>query len=122
MKHLKSLREFVDVLTAIGEVQPIDVKVDWNLEIGAVTRRSYELRSPAPLFNRIKGIDRGLRVFGAPGGLSTNVRNRYSRVALALGFDPDTPGRKLVEALADTRARTGIPPKNGWDDGLVKRT
>jgi 4-hydroxy-3-polyprenylbenzoate decarboxylase len=40
MRHLKSLREFVDALSAIGEVQSIDAEVDWKLEIGAVTRRS----------------------------------------------------------------------------------
>jgi UbiD family decarboxylase len=54
--HLKSLREFLDALEGIGEVQPIDKEVDWNLEMGAIARRSMDLRLPAPLFNRIKGI------------------------------------------------------------------
>lgn len=111
MKHLKSLREFVDVLSSIGEVQPINVEVDWNLEIGAVTRRSYELRAPAPLFNRVKGIEPGLRVLGAPGGLSANARYKYARIATALGFPPEAPARDLVEALAAAVARPGMPPK-----------
>jgi 4-hydroxy-3-polyprenylbenzoate decarboxylase len=111
MRHLKSLREFVDALETIGEIQPIDSEVDWNLEIGAITRRSYELRAPAPLFNRIKGIESGFRVLGAPGGLSACASMKYARVALALGLDPETPGRKLVEHLADAQDRAGIPPR-----------
>lgn len=46
MKHLRSLREFLGELEKIGELQPIDKEVDWKLEIGAVARRSYELRAP----------------------------------------------------------------------------
>ena len=60
-RHLKSFREYVDVLTELGEVQPIDREVDWNLEMGAITRRCYELQAPAPLFNSIKGIEKGFR-------------------------------------------------------------
>jgi 4-hydroxy-3-polyprenylbenzoate decarboxylase len=94
MKHLKSLRGFIEALDAIGHVQPIDVKVDRNLEIGAVIRRSYEVRAPAPLFNKIKGVDDGLRVFGALGGLGADTRTRFARVALALGYPADRPGRR----------------------------
>lgn len=78
MKHLKSLREFIEGLREIGEVQPINKEVDWNLEIGAITRRSYELRAPAPLFNQIRGIEPGFRVLGAPGGLSADPSFNYS--------------------------------------------
>lgn len=74
MKHLKSLREFLTVLEAVGEMQPIDAEIDWNLEIGAMTRRSHELRAPAPLFNRIQGIAPGFRVPAAPGGISANAK------------------------------------------------
>lgn len=41
MNHLRSLRDFIDALDAIGEVQRIDKEVDWNLAMGAVARRSY---------------------------------------------------------------------------------
>jgi 4-hydroxy-3-polyprenylbenzoate decarboxylase len=111
LKRLRSLREFIDALKAIGEVQPIDKEVDWNLEIGAVTRRSYELRAPAPLFNTIKGIDRGLRVLGAPGGLSAQPEFKYARIALALGLPPNAPARTIIEGLAAARGKRGIPPR-----------
>jgi UbiD family decarboxylase len=111
MTHVKSLREFIEALRALGEVHPIDREVDWNLEIGAVTRRSYELRAPAPLFNAIRGISRGFRVLGAPGGLSAQPGLAYARIALALGLSPTTPPRALVEGLAAARGRRGIPPR-----------
>ncbi|WP_225851166.1 UbiD family decarboxylase, partial [Streptomyces sp. HPF1205] len=111
MRHLRSLREFIDALDAIGEIQRIDKEVDWNLELGAVARRSYELRAPAPLFTRIKGIEEGFRVLSAPGGLSARPRYTYSRIALALGLPATARGADIVTALADARAREPVPPE-----------
>jgi 4-hydroxy-3-polyprenylbenzoate decarboxylase len=110
MRHLRSLREFVAELDRIGELQPIDREVDWNLEMGAVARRGYELRAPAPLFNRITGIENGFRVLGAPGGLSAQPGLTYSRIALALGLPSDTAGTEIVTRLAEARRRAPIPP------------
>src|SRR5215469_11254424 len=87
MKHLKSLREFIEALNAIGEVQPISLEVDWNLEIGAIARRSDELRAPAPLFNVIKGTEPGFwvppaRKMSCLGRMSTScVFRRHSSTA-----------------------------------------
>ncbi len=41
MKHIKSLREYIDALKALGELLEVDKEVDWNLEIAAITRRCY---------------------------------------------------------------------------------
>jgi len=49
IKQLKDLREYLSVLDSMGGLQKIDVEVDWNLEIGAIIRRAYDLRAPAPL-------------------------------------------------------------------------
>lgn len=76
MKQLKDMREFLDVLNSIDELQEIDVEVDWNLEIGAIIRRAYDLRAPAPLFNKIKDTEQGFRVLGGSGGLSAKKANR----------------------------------------------
>jgi 4-hydroxy-3-polyprenylbenzoate decarboxylase len=111
MRRLKSLREYIDALAALGEVQPIDTEVDWHLELGAITRRCYELRAPAPLFNRIKGIEPGFRVLGAPAGLSRQSGLTLARVALSLGLPPRTTARALVEALASAHDRAPIPPR-----------
>ncbi|KWT63515.1 decarboxylase UbiD [Streptomyces albus subsp. albus] len=111
MKHLKSLREFLAVLEGLGDLQPIGTEVDWNLEMGAVIRRSYDLRAPAPLFTAIKGIEPGYRVLGAPGGLSNRPGLTYCRIATALGLPPSASGREIVEALARSRSLPHIPPR-----------
>ncbi|MHC5820786.1 MAG: UbiD family decarboxylase [Nostoc sp.] len=109
--HLKSLREYIDALKAIGEIQEIDKEVDWNLEIGAIIRRSYDLKSPAPLFNTIKEIEKGFRVLGAPAGVSRQPGLYLCRVALSLGLNPDATGHEIIEALAQAHHKTPIPPK-----------
>src|SRR5438477_3106423 len=111
MKRLKDLRAFIAALQEIGELQSIDIEVDWNLEIGAVIRRSYDLRAPAPLFNTITGYDPGFRVLGAPGGVSRQSGLELARIALALGLDADASGKEIVEALADMNTKTPIPPR-----------
>jgi 4-hydroxy-3-polyprenylbenzoate decarboxylase len=111
MRHLKSLREFVDVLNDIGDVQSIREEVDWNLEMGAITRRSMDLRAAAPLFTKIKGVEPGFRALGAPGGLNALPRYTYARVSVALGLAPDAPPLALVRALAESRKRPLIPPR-----------
>ena len=110
MKHLRSLREFITALDEIGEIQFIDKEVDWNLEIGAVARRSYELRAAAPIFNTIKDTGNGFRVFSAPGGLSARPGQTFARIALALGLPADAKGADIVNALAAARDRDPIPP------------
>ncbi len=111
MTHLKSLREFLDALRAIGDLQEIDREVDWNLEMGAVTRRSMDLRAPAPLFNRISGVEPGFRALGAPGGLSRHPKYPFGRVNLALGLPPEAPPLEAVMALARARRKPLVPPR-----------
>ena len=109
MLHIKSLRDYIDELKALGEIQEIDVEVDWNLEMGAIIRRSYELRAPAPLFKCIKGIERGFRVLGAPAGVSR--KNGLARTALSLGLPAAAGAREMVEGLAEAHRKTPIPPR-----------
>lgn len=110
-RHLKSLREYIDALAEIGEVQPIDKAVDWNLEMGAIARRCYEIGAPAPLFNTIKGIELGFRVLAAPGGVSHQPGLYLSRIALSLGLPPQSTGRDIVEALIEAREQDFISPQ-----------
>jgi 4-hydroxy-3-polyprenylbenzoate decarboxylase len=111
MKHLKSLREFLAALDEIGELQPIDRQVDWNLEMGAITRRSMDIGAAAPLFNSIKGVEEGFRAFGAPGGLSASPQYRFSRINLALGLPADAAPLDVVRGLAAARLRPLVPPR-----------
>ncbi|HVX45785.1 MAG TPA: UbiD family decarboxylase [Mycobacteriales bacterium] len=111
MTHLRSQREFLDALAAIEDVQPIETEVDWRLEVGAIIRRCYDRRAPAPLFRNITDYGgTGFGLLGAPGGLSSAPGRPLARVALALGLPADASGQAIVEAVVQTRSRPGIPP------------
>lgn len=109
LKHLKSLREYIDALKAIGEIQEIDKEVDWNLEIGAICRRCYETGASAPLFNTIKGIEKGFRVLGAPVGISSQSKLYLSRIAVSLGLASTATGREIIDTLVEARSQKFIP-------------
>ncbi|MDP2727366.1 MAG: UbiD family decarboxylase [Dehalococcoidia bacterium] len=73
---LQDLREYIAALEREGEVQRIEKEVDWDLEVGAVIRRSYDLKAPAPFFQKIKGYPAGFSILGAPIGLSIKPNRR----------------------------------------------
>ncbi|MDY6970806.1 MAG: UbiD family decarboxylase [Thermodesulfobacteriota bacterium] len=98
---LKDIREFIELLKRNEEVQPIDMEVDWNLEIGAITRRCCEISAPAPLFNRIKDYP-GARIFANP-------LAKWSRVALAMGMDAHASPGAIIKEYAH-RSRSPIKP------------
>jgi 4-hydroxy-3-polyprenylbenzoate decarboxylase len=111
MKRLRCLRDYIEHLRALGEIQDIDVEVDWNLELGAIIRRSYELQAPAPFFQRIRGIEPGFRVLGAPAGLSCQKGMSLVRVALSLGLPPTATAAEIIETLAAAHERPPLPPQ-----------
>ena len=111
MTHLKDLRAYIDALSALGDVRRIDAQVDLDLEIGAVIRRSYELRAPAPLFERIKDVAQGFRILGAPAGLSSLPGQELCRVAISLGLRPEARGAEIVEAICAARGAPGFKPR-----------
>ncbi|MDP2728311.1 MAG: UbiD family decarboxylase, partial [Dehalococcoidia bacterium] len=87
----QDLRQYIAKLEQEGEIQRVEMEVDWDLELGAIIRRSYDLKAPAPLFQKIKGCQEGYRVLGAPLGTS-NKPNRYNaRLAISMGMEPETP-------------------------------
>jgi UbiD family decarboxylase len=111
MRHLKSFREYIESLNEIGEIQEVNREVDWDLEMGGIIKRSYDLRAPAPLFNRIKGIEPGFRVLGAPAGMSRQEGLEFARVALSMGMPANSSGPEIVDSLSRAWDRGFIPPK-----------
>lgn len=91
------LREYIERLEAEGELQRIQAEVDWDLEAGAVIRRSYDLKAPAPFFENIKGYPRGYRILGAPIGTSSKPNRYYARLALSIGLPPDSSPDLIME-------------------------
>ena len=110
MNRLRDLRAFLGALNACGDLQTIDREVDWNLEVGAVIRRSYELRAAAPLFANLPRSRPGSRILGAPGGLSSDPLHPLARVAISLGLQRESSGTDIVEAIAAALEKPGIPP------------
>ncbi len=111
MKQVQDLREYLSILDSVDELQEIDVEVDWNLEIGAIIRRAYDLRAPAPLFNNIKDIEEGFRVLGGSAGLSAKSGLKFSRIATSLGFPPETTPHEIVHSIADAISKEGVLPR-----------
>ncbi len=111
MRYIKDLREYLKTLDELGELQEINEEVDWNLEIGAIIRRAYDLRAPAPLFNKIKDIEQGFRVLGGSGGISRQDGLKFCRIATSLGFSPSAGAKEIVNTLADSFEKEGISPR-----------
>ncbi|PYM36176.1 MAG: UbiD family decarboxylase, partial [Candidatus Rokuibacteriota bacterium] len=53
------LRQWITLLEKEGELRRITAEVDWDRELGAITRRVLEAKGPALLFERIKGYTKG---------------------------------------------------------------
>src|SRR5271163_84660 len=84
------MRQWMAQLEQHGELRRIKAEVDWDREIGAVTRRVLEKKGPALLFENIKGYNAGRCTKLFASGLGSR-----SRLALALGFPPDAANREL---------------------------
>lgn len=85
----KDLREFIAKLEKEGGIRRIEEEVDWNLEVGAMTRLADEWSLPAPFFLKIKEYPPGYRILGEP-------LSNHRRVATAMGMPPDTPVREMI--------------------------
>ncbi|HZW54813.1 MAG TPA: UbiD family decarboxylase [Nitrososphaerales archaeon] len=107
MKISDNLRSFIDILEEEKELRRISAEVDWNLEIGAITRRLVDTRGPAPLFENIKGYPAGYRILGLPFGPSSPL---HARLSLSLGMERDTRPKEIIEEV-QSRLQRNIKPK-----------
>ncbi|MFF7250187.1 UbiD family decarboxylase [Embleya sp. NPDC008237] len=103
-------RDFVDELLAAGDAVAIDRAVDPHLEVGAITRRAYETRSPAPLFGSLVGAAPGFRILGAPAGLGTPGAQEYGRLAAHFGLPRRARPRDILEKLVGAMHAAPLPP------------
>ncbi|MDG7001514.1 MAG: UbiD family decarboxylase [Nitrososphaerota archaeon] len=99
----EGLREFIKACEANNELATIKDEVDWDLEIGAITRRSFDLQGPALLFEKVRGYSSDYRFFS--GMVST-----YRRYALALGLPPETGVKEIIRTYYN-RIKKPIPPE-----------
>jgi UbiD family decarboxylase len=107
------LRQWIANLEQHGELRRITVEVDWDREIGALTRCVLEKKGPALLFENIKDYKNGRCTKLFTSGLGTR-----SRLALALGFPGDAANRELVQYVMKKNCEAIAPAI--LDTGPVK--
>jgi len=103
----KDLRDYIDRLEETDELVHVKAQVDWNLEVGAITRRSIDLRERAPLFENIKDYP-GQRLLGNPIGPTKPLHGRY---AISIGLPKETPPRDLVKEVRK-KMKSRVEPKS----------
>ncbi|MDO8637604.1 MAG: UbiD family decarboxylase [Dehalococcoidia bacterium] len=96
MQGREDLRSWIDLLESKGELRRVKTEVDWDREIGAITRLVANKKGPALLFENIKDYKdaRCTKLF-------TNGLGSRSRVAMAIGLPPDTSFKKLTEVIRE---------------------
>ncbi|TMA12679.1 MAG: UbiD family decarboxylase [Deltaproteobacteria bacterium] len=113
---VRDLREFVALLEQHEEIQRVQEEVDWNLEMGAIIRRCYDIGGPAVLFENVRDYPKGFRALGASLGPSRRPgHSLYARMAMALGLAPDTPLRGIMDHYLERKEKPIKPTlvKNG---------
>ncbi len=108
----EDLRGWIEALDKADELRQIDAKVDWNIELGTITRMALGPGTgKALLFNNIKDYERPAARCGRMfvSGLAT-----YSRVAMMLGLPRDTHPRELV-SVGRNILNGSVPPRTVKD-------
>jgi UbiD family decarboxylase len=96
---VESLRDFLQILRARGDLLEVDAPVDPNLEIAEIHRRVIAAGGPALLFRNPRGADFPI---------ATNLFGTIERTHLSFGSRP----RRFVERLVEA-AHTCVPPTPG---------
>jgi phenacrylate decarboxylase len=110
LSHL-NFRSFVEALRSDGDLVSITREVDPHLEVGAITRLVYENDGPAPLFENVKGAQKGLfRILGAPNALRADKKTRYGRLARHLGLEPTATMKEILDKMLSGAKNQPIDP------------
>ena len=89
------MRNWMKALKSAGELREIDAEVDWNVELGTVTRMAQGPGTgPALLFKNIKDYNKNTTRCGQvfAGGLGS-----YRRVAMMMGLAARHPSARTGE-------------------------
>ena len=112
----RDTRDFIEALRAAGDLHEIEKEVDWDLELGAISRLACEKDGPAVWFKRIADYADGWTAFANP--MAT-----WRRVAIAFGI-PAESSLKGIYAEYENREGKLIPPvvvESGLCKEIVKR-
>ena len=95
------LRTWLERFESAGELQRIQAEVNWDREIGTIARRSFTSKGPALLFENITGHQSTLCR-----KVATALLHKRARLAMVLGFPPDTSVRDLVQYVRQKNRET----------------
>lgn len=109
----EDLRQWIQCLEEKGELKRIRAEVDWDEEIGAITREISSQYGPVLLFEKIKDHQktRCRRLF-------TNGTGTRERVCRLVGVSEQTSYRELVSIFKERFSRP-LPPRK-VKEGAVK--
>lgn len=111
LKPALRFRDFIQQLKNEGDLVEIEQEIDPILEVGAITRKVYEEKLPAPLFNNLKGHQENLfRILGAPGGLRSGKEDSHARISHHLGLPSNTHVKNIIDYLLEAKTKQPIPP------------
>src|SRR3990170_6064504 len=74
------LRQFVSRLEEEGLLCRVKDRVDWNLEVGAIMQKTFDVYGPAVLFENVKD---------SPYPLLSGAMYTYKRYGLGIGVEGD---------------------------------
>ncbi|MDY6974034.1 MAG: UbiD family decarboxylase [Thermodesulfobacteriota bacterium] len=97
-------RDWIALLEQAGELKRIHAEVDWDLEIGGITRCVFDNQGPALLFENIKGYQQGRCRKLFVGGLGTP-----KRLSLSLGLSENATIREQID-LVHKRFKERVKP------------
>lgn len=92
------LKDFIAAIERSGDLVRIRKEVDWDMEVGAISRRVFERGGPALLFEKIKDYPPGYAILNGPVAM-------WRRVAIALDLPPETPVRQIYAAYEERREK-----------------
>jgi 4-hydroxy-3-polyprenylbenzoate decarboxylase len=100
----RDLRDFIDDLEERNELHRVTAEVDWNEELGAITREVSSQYGPALLFENISGHKNTLcrRLF-------TNGTGSKKRLCWILGVPDTTSDAQIVRVFKERFGRP-VPP------------
>ncbi len=98
------LRETIRLLEKAGELHRVRAEIDWDRELGALTRKVLEKKGPALLFESIKDYRSGRCT-----KLVTSLLAGDARLRQLLGFPAGASSRELVRHVMK-KNRERIPP------------
>lgn len=114
----ESLREYVTTLEEYGQLRRVDEPLSLDLEVGHVAKLNEQKHGPALLFENATSFEDDPKRQGGPyeepRPVLTSGLSEHERLALAMGFTPDTEITDVIKVWAERTSGEPIPPE--WVD------